>query len=150
MTHPFRTRRFLVFAASTAAAAGAVLLPTGAFAAPVTTAHTVVAADSPPANPCDGPGNMACSSGPQTGTIGHVDEGGGAVVVDPGGTPPAAKAGQGRHGPGKGGKVHPGKNLPVLVGGTDAVGWVHPPNGGDVVCDVAPCGPSTQPRIEAL
>ncbi|MFF3861655.1 hypothetical protein [Streptomyces sp. NPDC002209] len=148
MTHPFRTRRFLVFAASTAAAAGAVLLPTGAFAAPATTPHTVVA-DSPPANPCDGPGNMACS-GPQTGTIGHVDEGGGAVVVDPGGTPPDTKAGQGRHGPGKWGKKHPGKNLPVPVGSTDDGGSVQPPIGRDVVCDVAPCGPSTLPRIEAL
>ncbi|KOY54222.1 hypothetical protein [Streptomyces sp. XY332] len=50
MKHPFRTRHFLVFAASTAAAAGAVLLPTGAFAATEATPHTVVA-ESKPATP---------------------------------------------------------------------------------------------------
>lgn len=149
MTHPFRTRHVLVLAASAAAAAGAVLLPTGAFAAPAATPHGVVA-DSAPGDPCSGPGNPACSSGPQSGTIGPVDEGGG-IVVNPGGTPPAAEHGPGKQGPGKHGrgKNQPGKDLPV-TGGTGAGGWVQPPDSRGRVCDVAPCGPSTQPRIEAL
>ncbi|MBT2480828.1 hypothetical protein [Streptomyces sp. ISL-94] len=43
MTHPFRTRRFVLFAASTAMAAGGVLVPTTAFAATPATPHTVTA-----------------------------------------------------------------------------------------------------------
>ncbi|MDX6759986.1 hypothetical protein SIN09_11160 [Streptomyces sp. F8] len=43
MTHPVRTRRLALFAAATAMAAGAVLVPTTAFAAPQAAPHAVVA-----------------------------------------------------------------------------------------------------------
>lgn len=43
MTHPFRKRRLVLFAASTAVAAGAVLVPTTAFAATPAAPHTVMA-----------------------------------------------------------------------------------------------------------
>ncbi|MET9569155.1 hypothetical protein ACFYNW_20710 [Streptomyces virginiae] len=43
MTHTVRTRRLALFAATTALAAGAVLVPTTSFAAAPATAHAVVA-----------------------------------------------------------------------------------------------------------
>ncbi|MFJ7777325.1 hypothetical protein [Streptomyces yangpuensis] len=48
MTHPLRTRRLALFAATTALAAGAVLVPTTAFAAPQAAPHTVVAEKDAP------------------------------------------------------------------------------------------------------
>ncbi|WP_404962264.1 hypothetical protein [Streptomyces sp. 147326] len=45
MTHLFRTPRFLMLAASTAVVAGAVLVPTGAFAAVPAAPHAAVADD---------------------------------------------------------------------------------------------------------
>ncbi|MFE5723196.1 hypothetical protein [Streptomyces erythrochromogenes] len=42
MTHPFRTRRLALFAATSALAAGAVLVPTTAFAATPAAPHAVL------------------------------------------------------------------------------------------------------------
>lgn len=48
MTHPLRPRRLALFAATTALAAGAVLVPTTAFAAPQAVPHDVVAEKDAP------------------------------------------------------------------------------------------------------
>lgn len=133
MTQPFRTRQFLVFAASTAAAAGAVLLPTGAFAATPATTHTVVA-DSGPGNPGHNGSTLLLV----------VPEGSddGRIIVKP-----EAHDGQGKdqsQGPGKHG---PGKGNPGKSGGTDGGGVLDPPRDPIWICVAAPCGPPPQAQV---
>nr|WSW60074.1 hypothetical protein OG513_16615 [Streptomyces sp. NBC_00998] len=150
MTHVLRTRRFLVLAASSALAAGAVLLPTGAFAATAASTHTVAADGDPAPGDCNGPGNPACSArtDPLLPPVGEPDGQGPVLVINPEVTPPDVKTDPGKHGQGKHGqgKGHPGKT--GRTGGGVVV--VQTPNTRDWVCDVAPCGPPTHPQIEAL
>ncbi|MEV7561447.1 hypothetical protein [Streptomyces sp. NPDC089795] len=82
MTHPFRPRRLALLVASTAIAAGGVLVPTTAFAAIPAAPHTVVAVGADGgvrvpdggqqwqcfAAPCEPPGGTAPEKG-------HHDEG---------------------------------------------------------------------------
>ncbi|MEV6651043.1 hypothetical protein [Streptomyces sp. NPDC051219] len=134
MTHPFRTRRFLVFAASSAVVAGGVLLPTGAFAA-APTAPYVVAADNDHGNPDDSANLIGKADNPigvkpddRANLIGKAEN---PIVVKPDG-----KGGQGK-GPGKG----PGKGGPGKGGRTDGE-VVVAPDDPVWVCVAAPCGPS--------
>ncbi|WP_030204597.1 hypothetical protein [Streptomyces sp. NRRL S-87] len=93
MTRPFRPHRLVLFAASTAMAAGGVLVPATAFAATPATAHAVVKGGA-----VDGAGSSS--------TLEHRAEPGapGTIRIDPGkGDGPLKK-----HRPhkGEGGKKH--------------------------------------------
>ncbi|WP_455359921.1 hypothetical protein [Streptomyces sp. SYSU K21746] len=127
MTHHFRTRRFLVFAASTAVAAGGVLLPTGAFAAAPATPATphVVAADSDDSS--------------STNLFHPVGEGDTRIVVKPDGKPgkgsPGKGNGKGSHGKGKGSHGKRGSDDGKVVVAPDK------PDKPVWVCVTAPCEP---------
>ncbi|MFG2229595.1 hypothetical protein ACGFNX_06185 [Streptomyces sp. NPDC048723] len=132
MTHPFRTRRLALLVASTAIAAGGVLVPTTAFAATPTAAHQVMAdgADGGVhvtdggrqwqcfAAPCEPPG----STGPETDGHGEWDH-----------------HGKGGHDKGNRHDKHrPGRN---------GDGGVHVPEGKPQwQCFAAPCEPPTGAR----
>ncbi|WP_030296408.1 hypothetical protein [Streptomyces katrae] len=132
MTHPFRTRRFLVFAASTAAAAGAVLLPTGAFAATPATPHTVVADD--------GPGNPAHSESSTLLWITPEGSDEGRIVVKPDVQKPQDNRAVNKADHGKI-RVHDN----VGRGG----GLLDPPKDPVWICVAAPCGPPSHARTVA-
>ncbi|THA82785.1 hypothetical protein [Streptomyces sp. A0592] len=95
MTHPFRTRRLALFAATSALAAGAVLVPTTAFAAAPAAPHAVLA---------DGGGGDRSDDSTLMRTSPSGD---GRIKISP------DRAGSGKHRPGKGGSdggVHVPKN----------------------------------------
>ncbi|MFE9631002.1 hypothetical protein [Streptomyces sp. NPDC006463] len=118
MTHPFRTRRLALFAASTAVAAGAVLVPTTSFAATPAASHVVVAeSDGDDANKS----NLLLVVPPGSE---------GTIKVDPDHGQPA------KHQPGKWGKKRPGKG-----GSSDDRIVVTPGKPAQWQCIVAPCGP---------
>ncbi|MEV0411247.1 hypothetical protein AB0I68_10690 [Streptomyces sp. NPDC050448] len=129
MTHPFRTRHFLVFAASTAAAAGAVLLPTGAFAATPATPHTVVA-ESRPGNPGQNDNSSLLWVVPE-----GSDEG--RIIVLPDAKDVHDNTGHSKPGQGK---IHPGKG-----DRHDSTGVQAPGKSYEWECVAAPCGPPSQP-----
>ncbi|MFF1337592.1 hypothetical protein ACFVYT_06680 [Streptomyces sp. NPDC058290] len=132
MTHPFRMRRMFVFAASTAAAAGAVLLPTGAFAATPATAHTVVSDGD-----IGSPGARLPNDEPHVSNLLLItpkDSDEGRIIVKPDTTQDGQ--GQGdvvKRGPGK---VRPGKN-----DHNDDTGVTIPEGERVWICVTAPCGP---------
>ena len=123
MTHPFRTRRLALFAASTAVAAGAVLVPTTSFAATPAASHVVVAeSDGDDANKS----NLLLVVPPGSE---------GTIKIAPGEDQPA-KNRPGNWGSGKSGKKHPGKG-----GSSDDRIVVTPGKPAQWQCIVAPCGP---------
>ncbi|MGW0393968.1 hypothetical protein ACWDYJ_24370 [Streptomyces sp. NPDC003042] len=120
MTHPFRTRRLALFAASTAIAAGGVLVPTTAFAATPGTPHTVVA---------DGEGG---DSGTKSTLLLFPDGPGNRVIVIP------DEDGSNKDRPGKWGDWKWGDKRPGKGGSPDVVA---PGPGSPWQCVTAPCGP---------
>ncbi|MEV6731186.1 MULTISPECIES: hypothetical protein [unclassified Streptomyces] len=134
MTYPFRMRRLFVFAASTAAAAGAVLMPTGAFAATPATPHTVVS-----------DGDIGSTDTPLPNDEPHVsnlllvvpeDSDEGRIVVKP----------DAQDGQGKGGVVKPdlGKQRPGKTDRHENTGVTNPHREPVWICVAAPCGPPSQ------
>lgn len=119
MTHPFRTRRLVLFAAGAAVAAGAVVVPTTAFAATPAAPRTVVAdtGDADDGNKSDlllvvPPGSE------------------GTIKVAPGEDQPA------KNHPGKWGNKRPGK------GGSSGTKVVVTDGKPVLECFAAPCGPA--------
>nr|WSW63544.1 hypothetical protein OG513_36000 [Streptomyces sp. NBC_00998] len=127
MTHPFRMRRMFVFAASTAAAAGAVLLPTGAFAATAATPHTVEAQGEPGPDPAHSDSNSTLL------LIVPEDSDDGKIVVKP----------DAQDGQGKGDAVKPdlGKLRPGKTDRHENTGVTNPYREPVWICVAAPCGP---------
>ncbi|MFG2336317.1 hypothetical protein [Streptomyces yangpuensis] len=127
MTHPFRTHRLALFATTAAMAAGAVLVPTTAFAATATAAPHAVVADS---------GSSDRSS--DSTLLWTSPRGDGRIKVGPGKDRPddhrRYKEGDSTWKKGdKWGKKRPGK------GGSDD--RVHVPKNPEWRCITAPCGP---------
>ncbi|MFB7461975.1 hypothetical protein ACFCZ1_00480 [Streptomyces sp. NPDC056224] len=124
MTHPFRTRHLVLFAATTAVAAGAVLVPTTAFAATPAAPHTVVTVTA------DG------DDGNKSSLLLVVPPGSeGTIKIAPGEDQPA-KNRPGKWGSDKSGKKHPGKG-----GSSDDRIIVTPGKPTEWQCITAPCGP---------
>ncbi|MFI5999469.1 hypothetical protein ACIA98_03485 [Streptomyces sp. NPDC051366] len=131
MTHPFRMRRMFVFAASTAAAAGAVLLPTGAFAATPATPHTVVAQGEPGPNPAHNDNNSTLL------LVVPEDSDEGRIVVKPDVQEPQDNRAVN--------KADPGKIRVHDKAGRDG-GLLDPPKDPVWICVAAPCGPPSNAR----
>ncbi|WP_328924340.1 hypothetical protein OG429_06570 [Streptomyces sp. NBC_00190] len=127
MTHPFRKRRLALLAASTAIAAGGVLVPTTAFAATPATPHTIVADGSDGDNSTKS--NLLLVQPPGSE---------GTIKVNPDQDQPTkGQPGKDRSGQwGKWGKKHPGKG-----GSSDDRIIVTPGKPTQWQCIVAPCGP---------
>ncbi|MFE7094492.1 hypothetical protein [Streptomyces erythrochromogenes] len=122
MTHPVRTRRLALFAATSALAAGVVLVPTAAFAAPPAAAPHTAPAD-------DGKGDRAGDST----LLWTAPSGDGRIKIGPGKDRPG-KGSDGAWKKGdKWGHKRPGK------GGSD--GGAHVPKNPEWQCITAPCGP---------
>ncbi|MFC9820577.1 hypothetical protein ACFWG6_31670 [Streptomyces erythrochromogenes] len=126
MTHPFRTRRLVLFAAAGALAAGAVVVPTTAFAATPAAPHAVLT-----------DGGSGDRSGDST-LLWTSPSGDGRIKIGP----DKDRSGKDRSGKGsdgtwkkgdKWGKKRPGK------GGSDD--GVHVPKDPEWQCITAPCGP---------
>ncbi|MFE6906197.1 hypothetical protein [Streptomyces erythrochromogenes] len=119
MTHPFRTRRLALFAATSALAAGAVLVPTGAFAA------TPAAAAPYTAPVDDGKGDR----GGDSTLLWTSPSGDGRIKIGP------DKDRSAKHRPGKGSDDEWKKG--------DKWGKKHPhvPKDPEWQCIAAPCGP---------
>ncbi|WP_405532566.1 hypothetical protein OG592_34545 [Streptomyces avidinii] len=124
MTRLFRTRRIALFAASTAIAAGGVLIPTTAFAATPAAAHTVAA---------DGAGD-----GSRTGLLLLTQSGDGDIFVNKQqGDRPAedssAEGGPHGNGPADRGRHHDGPDDGIRI----------PHGKPQWQCFAAPCEPPT-------
>uniref|UniRef100_A0AAU2JIV1 Uncharacterized protein n=1 Tax=Streptomyces sp. NBC_00049 TaxID=2903617 RepID=A0AAU2JIV1_9ACTN len=125
MTHRFRTRRIVLFAASTAIAAGGVLVPSTAFAATPAAPHTVVADTGDAADGSKSNLLLVVPAGSE-----------GTIRIAPDDDQPVKIR------PGKWGKKRPGKGGPV-----DDKIVIHPGNPGQWQCITAPCGPPGQDSV---
>ncbi|NXY97903.1 hypothetical protein HYE82_26720 [Streptomyces sp. BR123] len=130
MTHPFRTKRLVLFAASTAMAAGGVLVPGTAFAATPATPHTVTVRGDD-------------ISGGDTSTLLFLGEPDNAIQVAPDKDLPG-KGGTGKKSEGKWGKNRPGK------GGSSEGTGAKVPEKPDWQCVTTPCGPPDDVRTEVV
>ncbi|MFJ7157283.1 hypothetical protein ACIQUQ_20335 [Streptomyces sp. NPDC101118] len=120
MTRPFRPHRFVLFAASTAIAAGGVLVPATAFAATPSTSHTVVT-----------------DAGDDNKSTLFLRTNEKQIVIDPG-------DGSGTHH--DGGKKHDGKKHPGKKGKRPhKPDRIHVPENPEWQCITAPCGPPPGP-----
>ncbi|MEV6679205.1 hypothetical protein AB0N09_20495 [Streptomyces erythrochromogenes] len=122
MTHPFRTRRLALFAATSALAAGAVLVPTSAFAATPAAPHASLADG--------GSGDRGADST----LLWTAPSGDGRIKIGPG------KDRSAKHRPGKGSD---GKGSDDEWKKGDKGGKKHPhvPKSPQWQCTTAPCGP---------
>ncbi|MEU2392262.1 hypothetical protein [Streptomyces sp. NPDC007369] len=121
MAHPFRTKRFVLFAASTAIAAGGVLVPGTAFAAAPAAPHAVTL------------GSDDISDGNKT-TLLFLGEPENSIRVIPHKEQPDS-GGTGKKGEGKRGGNRPGK------GGSSGDTGAKVPDKPVWQCVKAPCGP---------
>ncbi|MFK0256365.1 hypothetical protein [Streptomyces sp. NPDC090445] len=130
MTHPFRTKRLALFAASTAIAAGGVLVPGTAFAATPTTPQTAAVRSDD-------------ISGGEKSTLLFLGEPENAIQVAPDKELPG-KGGTGKKSEGKWGKNRPGK------GGSSEGTGAKVPEKPVWQCITAPCGPPDDIHTEVV